>query len=198
MSDRTERSNSRIVSFDDEPLILVDSNDQVLGHDSKAACHNGEGMLHRAFSIFLFNSAGQVLLQQRSGQKRLWPLYWSNSCCSHPRRGENDVAAAERRIHEELAISPLLTFLFRFEYHAIYGAAGAEHELCSTYVALSDGAIEVNTNEIADWEFVTPEELDRRLEVEPERHTPWLKLEWPRIRGQHWTAVEALGVTENR
>jgi len=192
VSNASEPSNDRVVSFDDEPLILVDADDNVLGHDSKAACHDGEGMLHRAFSIFLFNGAGQVLLQRRSEQKRLWPLYWSNSCCSHPRRGEGDLEAAERRIHEELAVSPPLTFLFRFEYHARYQQVGAEHELCSTYAALSDERIAVNTNEIADWEFVTPEELDRRLDAEPQRCTPWLKLEWPRIRSDHWKAVEAL------
>lgn len=192
MSDRNESNNDRVVSFDDEPLIRVDSNDTVLGHESKAACHDGEGLLHRAFSIFLFNSAGQLLLQQRSAQKRLWPLYWSNSCCSHPRRGENDLDAAERRIREELAVSPELTFLFRFEYHAIYREVGAEHELCSIYAAVCDDPVSVNTNEVADWKFVTPDELERKLKEEADRCTPWLKLEWPRIRAKHWGAVSAL------
>lgn len=194
MSAAREPTNDRIVSFDDEPLILVDSSDNVLGHASKAACHDGDGRLHRAFSIFLFNGAGEILLQQRSEQKRLWPLYWSNSCCSHPRRGEDGLAAAQRRVQEELAVSPDLTFLFRFEYHARYRDVGAEHELCSTYIGLSDGTVAVNTNEIADWKFVTPEELDRKLEREPDACTPWLKLEWPRIRTEHWNQVEDLGV----
>ena len=76
-----------VVSFDSEELILVDTQDHELGYCSKAQCHDGDGVLHRAFSLFVFDRRGRVLLQQRSAQKRLWPLYWSNSCCSHPRRG---------------------------------------------------------------------------------------------------------------
>ena len=72
----------------EELLILVDEEDQVLGHDTKENCHQGEGILHRAFSLFLFNDRKQLLLQQRSEQKPLWPMYWSNSVCSHPRKGE--------------------------------------------------------------------------------------------------------------
>lgn len=76
-----------IVSFDTESLILVDDQDQEIGHQDKLSCHTGNGTLHRAFSLFIFNNAGELLLQQRSANKHLWPLHWSNSCCSHPRRG---------------------------------------------------------------------------------------------------------------
>lgn len=192
MSTPQAARNEQIVSFEDEPLILVDSNDQLLGHDSKAACHDGDGQLHRAFSIFLFNGAGQLMLQQRSKQKRLWPGYWSNSCCSHPRRGENDLQAARRRIQEELAVAPELTFLFRFEYHADFGELGAEHELCSVYAAKSDAAISVNVNEVDDWKFVDVGELERDLAANPDAYSPWLKLEWPRIRGEHWQTILSL------
>jgi len=185
-------SNDNVVSFDDEPLILVDSNDNVLGYDSKGACHDGNGKLHRAFSIFLFNSAGQLMLQKRSVQKRLWPGYWSNSCCSHPRKGETDLAAAERRIEEELGVTPKLQYLFRFEYQADFGELGAEHELCSIYIAKSDGPISVNVNEVDDWKFIDVVELERELENNPSDYSPWLKLEWPRIRAQHWDTVAAL------
>src|SRR5947207_3387152 len=109
---------SSIVSFEDEPLILVDGNDQELGFATKAACHDGVGLLHRAFSVFLFNPAGELLLQQRSAQKRLWPLYWANSCCSHPRRGESLPAAVERRTREELALATPLAFVYKFVYQA--------------------------------------------------------------------------------
>ena len=184
--------NDQIVSFEDEPLILVDSDDNVLGYDSKAACHDGDGLLHRAFSIFLFNSAGQIMLQKRSAQKRLWPGYWSNSCCSHPRRGESDLEAAERRVQEELAVSPALTFLFRFEYQADFGESGAEHELCSIYAAKSDAQVSVNVNEVEDWKFMDVSELDRELAENPAAYSPWLKLEWPRIRAQHWDVIQSL------
>lgn len=184
--------NDQVVSFEDEALILVDSDDNVLGYDSKAACHDGDGMLHRAFSIFLFNSQGQLMLQKRSAQKRLWPGYWSNSCCSHPRKGETDRDAAQRRVEEELAVSPPLHFLFRFEYHADFGELGAEHELCSIYAACSDAPVTVNVNEVEDWKFIEPDELDRELTRNPDAYSPWLKLEWPRIREQHWDVVQSL------
>ena len=76
-----------IVSSESDPLILVDENDEAQGVLDKAACHDGDGLLHRAFSVFIFNEHGEVLLQRRAEGKRLWPGYWSNSCCSHPRAG---------------------------------------------------------------------------------------------------------------
>ena len=179
-----------VVSFDDEPLILVDRQDNVRGYESKARAHLGDGMLHRAFSIFLFNAAGDVLLQQRSRDKPLWGGFWSNSCCSHPRRGESMVDAAKRRLFEEVGVSAPLTFLYRFEYQARFGDVGSEHELCSVFAARSDAPIAVNPNEISDHRFVAPATLDRELETAPDRHTPWLKLEWPRIRRSHWETIE--------
>ena len=92
---------SNIVSGQDELLILVDREDNELGFASKAECHFGGGLLHRAFSVFIFNSSGQILLQQRSRQKELWGLHWSNSCCSHPHQREQIERAAHRRINEE-------------------------------------------------------------------------------------------------
>ena len=108
--------DSDIVSDQDELLILVDREDNELGFSSKAACHSGTGLLHRAFSVFIFNSSGQVLLQQRSEQKDLWNLYWSNSCCSHPRKGEQIENAAHRRMVEELSIDCELHYLYKFFY----------------------------------------------------------------------------------
>ena len=113
-----------MVSFENEPLILVDANDTVVGHASKQEAHDGQGILHRAFSVFLFDTQGRVLLQQRAAAKRLWPLFWSNGCCSHPRRGEETPAAAARRTQEELAVeAQSLSYLFKFEYHASYSDA---------------------------------------------------------------------------
>lgn len=191
MRSQTAR-NDDIVSFDDEDLILVDSQDNVLGHADKLTCHDGDGQLHRAFSIFLFNGAGQLMLQQRSEQKRLWPGYWANSCCSHPRRGESNLQAARRRVTEELGVSPELTFLFRFEYQVEFLNLGAEHELCSVYATKTDAPVTVNINEVSDWKFVQPDDLDRELADNPQHYSPWLKLEWPRIREQHWYAIQAL------
>jgi len=190
MTQTTEASTDPVVSFDDEPLILVDSDDNVQGYMPKAAAHLGEGVLHRAFSIFLFNSDGHVLMQQRAPGKQLWGGFWSNSCCSHPRRGETVDDAAVRRLREEVGVDAPLTWLYKFEYHAQFGDAGAEHELCAVYVAQSDAPVSVNPNEVSDCAFMAPETLDAELVDNPDRYTPWLKMEWPRIREQHWGQVE--------
>ena len=181
-----------VVSFDDEPLIVVDSDDNVLGHMPKAEAHIGEGVLHRAFSIFLFDGDGNTLLQRRADGKQLWGGYWSNSCCSHPRRGESVDMAAVRRLREELGVNARLSFLYRFEYHARFGEAGSEHEMCSVYAARADAPVSVNPNEISACRPVAPDTLDAELAAHPERYTPWLKMEWPRIRAAHWDTVEAL------
>jgi isopentenyl-diphosphate delta-isomerase len=185
-------ANSPIVSFEDEPLILVDAEDNVVGHRTKGDCHDGAGLLHRAFSVFLFNEHGEVLLQQRSADKRLWPLFWSNSCCSHPRRGEALDAAAHRRTFEELQVRPPLRPLYKFIYQASYGKVGSEHEMCTVYVGRIDAAVAVNHNEVAATRFVAPEALDEELVSHGSRYTPWMKLEWPRLRRQHWDAVAAI------
>ena len=96
--------NDQKVSFDDEKLILVDEHDNIIGYENKDVCHNGDGLLHRAFSIFLFTSNGELLIQQRSQEKRLWGLFWSNTCCSHPRKGETYEQATMRRLQEELGL----------------------------------------------------------------------------------------------
>ena len=172
------------VSFDDEPLIVVDEENNVLGHRPKAECHEGEGILHRAFSVFIFNERGELLLQQRSADKPLWPLFWSNSCCSHPRRGETEAEAAQRRIEEELGISTELEHLFRFQYHAAFEDRGSEREVCGVYLGRSSDPIRANEHEIADWKWVTVGELEAALESEGHRYTPWLKLEWARMRSE--------------
>jgi isopentenyl-diphosphate delta-isomerase len=183
------------VSFDDEPLILVDEHDNEVGYRSKSDCHAGHGTLHRAFSIFLFDREGRVLLQQRAAGKPLWPLYWSNSCCSHPRRGENMDEATRRRVAEELGVDARLEFLYKFIYQADFGDAGAEHELCHVYVGTADGEVRVHPGEIADWAWVQPEEVDRRLVSEPESFTPWFKLEWQALMANWRGRIRALAST---
>ena len=171
------------VSSEAEELILVDALDRVLGHASKAACHDGEGVLHRAFSLFVFNPDGALLLQQRSAGKRLWPGYWANTCCSHPRRGESLDVAAQRRLQQEMGMRCELRYVYKFQYQARYGERGSEHELCSVFVGSTAAAVQANRTEVAAWRFVMPEVLDAEMATTPERFTPWLRLEWQRLRG---------------
>lgn len=177
--------DQRVVSFDDEPLILVDADDRELGYLPKAEAHVGQGVLHRAFSLFVFNPQGELLLQQRAPGKRLWPGYWSNTCCSHPRRGESMEKAIHRRLHEELGLSTELAFLFKFQYQAQYDAAGAEHELCSVYAGHSAVRPRVNVNEISAWRYIAPSALEAEMAADPDAFTPWFKIEWARIRREH-------------
>lgn len=189
-----------VVSNESEQLILVDANDQEVGYRSKAACHDDDGMLHRAFSLFVFNSAGQLLLQRRAADKRLWPMFWSNSCCSHPRKGEDMHEAVDRRLWQELRIRSDLDFLYKFQYQAEYIDLGTERELCWVFAGVSDEPVRANRTEVADWRFVDPHELDRELNQHPEWFTPWFKLEWPIVKTRYSPArsrLEAL-LSESR
>lgn len=178
------KATSDIVSFDNEPLMLVDSDDVVIGFEEKAAAHRGKGILHRAFSIFLFNDQGEVLLQQRSALKPLWPGYWSNTCCSHPRRGESLTQATKRRLKEELNLESKLTFLFKFQYHAVFHDIGSEHELCSVFVGSVAGRPlpDFNPTEIADTAWVSIATVDNWLSDDTIETTPWFAMEWQRIK----------------
>ena len=179
-----------VVSSDAEPLILVNEADETIGRLAKRDCHLNQGVLHRAFSVFLFNAAGEILLQKRSGQKFLWPGYWSNACCSHPREGEGCEAAAHRRLKQELGIATPLRFLYKFIYQASFADIGSEHELCWVFAGRAEASdIAANSNEIADWKFLAPAALEAALAESPEAYTPWLQLEWPQIRDQHPSAL---------
>ena len=204
MSDPFPATPHPVVSFDHEPLILVDEEDRFLGHESKVECHRGEGKLHRAFSVFLFDGEGRTLLQQRSAEKPLWPLTWSNSCCSHPRRGEERDQAVVRRLEEELGIAAPAEYLYKFRYHAPYyengELKGSEHELCGVYAArlpVASGedplaVVRVNPTEIAALEMVTPEAMDARA-ADPEGGlSPWSRMEWQRLRRDFWPRLETL------
>ncbi|WP_018014062.1 isopentenyl-diphosphate Delta-isomerase [Teredinibacter turnerae] len=174
-----------VVSSDDDLLILVNEDDEELGAADKASCHDNNGVLHRAFSILIFNSNGDLLLQKRSSEKRLWGDFWSNSCCSHPRKGETMEYASHRRLWEELGLRAELTFLYKFKYQATFGDAGAEHELCWVYIGVSDDTPSTNAHEISEWRYVSKASLDHELETQPQNFTPWFKLEWEEIHRSH-------------
>ena len=160
----------------------MDSEDECIGHLDKAACHDGKGLLHRAFSLFLFNDEGEVLLQQRVANKRLWPMFWSNSCCSHPRQNESMQQAVSRRVWEELGVRTDMIYLYKFEYQATFQDLGSEHELCYVYIGRAETEPNVNALEINEWKWVSLQMLDQLLDNDPESFTPWLKLEWQELK----------------
>lgn len=175
-----------------DELILVDEWDREVGFLDKTQCHRGAGILHRAFSILIFNECGELLIQQRSRSKRLWPLYWSNSCCSHPRSAETMSRATARRLQEELGIACPLRFLFKFQYQAQFDPEGAENELCSVYIGRSRAPVRADRNEICAWHWISPEDLQTELAAEAEKFTPWFRIEWERIWREHRADVLAL------
>jgi isopentenyl-diphosphate Delta-isomerase len=192
-------TRSEIVSSEDEPLILVDSDDREVGSLDKSAAHDGDGILHRAFSLFIFNGARELLIQQRAEGKRLWPSFWSNSCCSHPRAREDLHEAVGRRLQEELGLQARLHFVYKFEYAARYRDLGTEHELCSVYVGRTRSEPAVNATEIKAWRWIQPAALTRELEERSDRFTPWLKLEWEYLRqefGDDLAGIDRLGTAE--
>lgn len=175
----------RVVSSEGEELILVDTDDHEIGYRLKAECHDGDGVLHRAFSLFLFNEAGELLLQQRAAGKRLWPGYWSNSCCSHPRRGESLEIATMRRLDDELNMAADLEHVYRFCYQARFGDPGSENELCHVFLGRISGEIHPNDSEIDAVRYVSAAELDAELSRSPDVFTPWFKQEWETLKSDY-------------
>jgi isopentenyl-diphosphate Delta-isomerase len=162
----------------EQRLIVVDETDRILGYKTRSECHRGEGILHRAFSIFIFNDRQELLLQKRSKQKLLWPDFWSNSCCSHPRRGDTTLSAAARRLQEELGLQADLIHLYTFSYHARFGRIGSERELCAVLIGKANGPVRENRAELSEWKYVNSEFLSAELQNNPDVYTPWLKMEW--------------------
>ena len=176
-----EAQSENKVSPERELLILVDIHDQETGSLGKVECHDGDGILHRAFSVFLFNDRGELLLQQRSADKRIWSMYWTNTCCSHPRQGESMQVATERRLQQELNTASTLEFIYKFEYQARFGDLGSENELCWVHLGRIEREATANDAEVAALRFVSADELRGEIDAQPERLTPWFKMEWQRL-----------------
>lgn len=172
------KDQHRIVSSEGEELILVDRDDNEIGYASKADAHDGGGILHRAFSVFLFNDDGELLLQKRASSKRLWGGYWSNSCCSHPRRGETLAVATSRRLLDELNFEADLEYVYQFCYEAGFGVAGSENELCHVFLGRAGDELQPNASEIAELRYVSAAALAGEFDDSPDRFTPWFKQEW--------------------
>ena len=162
-------------------LILVNENDEETGYEEKEPCHLLPVKLHRAFSIFVFDSAGKMLLHKRSVSKKTWPGYWTNACCSHPRKGESLEDAVMRRLREELDIQTPLTHLFTFTYAAEYDLQYGENEIDHVFLGFYDGKISPAPDEIEDCRFVDPGDLNTECRDHPERFTPWFLKALPEV-----------------
>ncbi|MDE3142711.1 MAG: isopentenyl-diphosphate Delta-isomerase [Bacteroidota bacterium] len=163
-----------------EQVILVDKTDNEIGVMEKMETHE-KALLHRAFSVFIFNSKGEMLLQQRAFSKYHSGGLWTNSCCSHPRPNENTLAAAERRLFEELGFSTTLHKIFDFTYKAEFDNGLVEHEFDHVYYGLYNGPIEMNQFEVCNVSYKKMEEIRDALQVHPEKYTVWFQLAFPKV-----------------
>lgn len=156
-------------------VILVNAHDEEVGIMEKMEAHR-RGVLHRALSVLLFNSKGEILLQKRSASKYHSAGLWTNTCCSHPKPNELIEAAVERRLQEEMGIKAECTFAFKFVYEKAMDNDLIEHELDHVFTGLFDGIPVINLEEVEDWKFISMENLKEEIARHPEKFTFWFKL----------------------
>ena len=160
----------------EKKVILVNRKDEILGIADLALAHQNPPKLHRAVSVLLKNKKGELLLQQRSKFKSLWPLYWSNTSCTNVRPGETTLAAAQRSLWRELKLKAKLKYQKKFIYRAKYDRRHSEYEVDYVFTGVVAGKPRANKKEVADWRFIGPGEVKKLLRVRLEQFTPWFKL----------------------
>lgn len=161
-------------------VILVDENDVEMGQMEKMAAHR-EALLHRAFSVFIFNRKGEMLLQQRASSKYHSPDLWTNACCSHPMPGEKTEQAAHRRLKEELGFDTELEHLFHFIYKTPFDNGLTEHELDHVFVGVYDGPIHPDPAEVKDFCYMKMEAISESLQSYSHKYTSWFQIAFPRL-----------------
>ena len=165
----------------DEYVILVNENDTQIGIMEKMAAHMVP-RLHRAFSIFIFNSKGELLLQQRSFSKYHSPGLWTNTCCSHPRNGESLEQATARRLQEEMGMTCDMHEVFTFIYKASVGLGLIEHEFDHVWFGQSDDLPVINPGEVASFKYMNLDTIAEDMKTHPESYTEWFKISFEEVR----------------
>ncbi|MGC4130039.1 MAG: isopentenyl-diphosphate Delta-isomerase [Bergeyella sp.] len=159
----------------EEMVVLVNPSDEVIGLMEKQQAHIS-GLLHRAFSVFIFNSKGEMLLQKRASCKYHSPEQWTNAVCSHPRDGETYLEGANRRLKEELGIETELAEKFYFIYKADVGGGLWEHELDHVFTGMYEGDFKPETSEVSEVRYISMDDLNEEMENHPEHFTEWFKI----------------------
>lgn len=166
---------------DKEMIILVDEHDNEVGSIEKMEAHRNGGKLHRAFSIFVFNSAGELMLQQRAKTKHHWAGFWTNTCCSHPAVGESLEQAAQRRLQEEMGFTCPLKKVFSFTYRAHFTNGLSEYEFDHFFIGKYDDAPKPNLEEVGAWKWISAQDLREDIARNPGAFTPWFKIGLERV-----------------
>jgi len=164
-------------------LLVVNKRDKIIGSETLENCHKGKGILHRAFSILVFNRKNQVLLAKRSKSKKLWPLFWDNTCSSHPLRGQSYIRAGKNRLKEEFGFTCQLKLIDKFQYQARYRNIGSENELCALLIGkCNPKRIKPNPKEISDWKWADFKKIRKAIKKNHNRYTPWLKIDLRKLK----------------
>lgn len=167
----------------EELVILVDENDRQVGLMPKMEAHE-KALLHRAFSVFVFNDQNQLMIQRRAAHKYHSPGLWTNTCCSHQREGETNIEAGKRRLMEEMGFTTSLTENISFIYKAPFDNGLTEHEY--DYILLGDYNDEPNINpdEVSEWKWMSLEDIENDMKVHPEQYTEWFKIIFDKFYNQ--------------
>ncbi|POS02167.1 isopentenyl-diphosphate delta-isomerase [Flavobacterium croceum DSM 17960] len=159
----------------EEQVILVTPQDEPIGLMNKIEAHE-KALLHRAFSVFVLNAKGEVMLQQRAHHKYHSPLLWTNTCCSHQRAGETNIEAGKRRLQEEMGFETDLKELFHFIYKAPFDNGLTEHELDHVMIGYYNDEPEINTDEVESWKWMSIEDIKQDMKAQPDIYTVWFKI----------------------
>jgi len=164
----------------EEKVILVNENDEPIGLMPKMEAHE-KALLHRAFSVFIFNEKNELLLQQRALSKYHSPGLWTNTCCSHQRDGESNIEAGKRRLMEEMGFETELKEVLSFIYKAPFDNGLTEHEFDHIMMGYYSEEPKINKEEVADWKWMTLEEIKKDMTSYPDRYTAWFKIIFERF-----------------
>ena len=159
----------------EEKVVLVDKNNNQIGLMPKMEAHL-KGVLHRAFSVIIFNSSGEIMLQKRASTKYHTPKLWSNTCCSHQREKENNISAGKRRLKEEMGFVTNLYDFDSFIYHVSFSNGLIEHEFDHILLGVYNGIPKINPDEVDEWKWISIDELCIDIEKNPEKYTAWFKI----------------------
>ena len=176
--------------MNEEKVILVDQEDNPLGTMPKMEAHE-KAVLHRAFSVFILNNKGELMLQQRALHKYHSPALWTTTCCSHQREGEHNLEAGTRRLLEEMGFTVPLEELFSFIYKAPFDNGLTEHELDHVLLGYYDGIPQINPEEVAAWKWTSLAHIESNMAKHPEQYTAWFKIIFERFCN-HIKSNEAL------